>query len=111
MTKLRTTGATDLLDGFVSNKTRRKFKARLAWEPKESKVSFVFEPRPDRKVAAKKDAGGSLGGVVAAVAAAAAEQPVPAKKIVAKTTAAKKVAAKKTPARKVAAKKTAAGKA
>ena len=38
MTKLLATGATDLLDGFVSNKTRRKFKARLAWDAKEGKV-------------------------------------------------------------------------
>src|SRR5450755_622571 len=52
MTKLLTTGATDLLDGFVSNKTRRKFKARLAWDAKEGKVVFAFEPRPPR--AAKK---------------------------------------------------------
>ena len=105
MTKLLTTGATDLLDGFVSNKTRRKFKARLAWDPKEGKVSFVFEPRPDRKFAAKKGAGGSIGGVVEAVAAAAAAQPVPAKKAVAKNAVAKKVVAKKaakSPAKKAA---------
>ena len=57
MTKLLTTGATDLLDGFVSNKTRRKFKARLAWDAKENKVVFAFEPRPERRPAAKKFAG------------------------------------------------------
>ena len=57
MTKLLATGATDLLDGFVSNKTRRKFKARLAWDAKENKVVFAFEPRPERKPAAKKAAG------------------------------------------------------
>ena len=56
MTKLLATGATDLLDGFVSNKTRRKFKARLAWDAKEDKVVFAFEPRPERKPAAKKAA-------------------------------------------------------
>jgi len=55
MTKLLATGATDLLEGFVSNKTRRKFKARLAWDAKEGKVVFAFEPRPPR-VAAKKGA-------------------------------------------------------
>ena len=56
MTKLLATGATDLLEGFVSNKTRRKFKARLAWDAKEGKVVFAFEPRPPRvakKAAAK----------------------------------------------------------
>jgi DNA topoisomerase-3 len=52
MAKLLATGRTDLLEGFVSNKTRRKFKARLAWDAKEGKVVFEFEPRPPR--AAKK---------------------------------------------------------
>jgi len=109
MTKLLTTGATDLLDGFVSNKTRRKFKARLAWDAKENKVSFVFEPRPDRKLAARKGAGGSIEGVVRAVAvAAAAAAPAPAKKVAAKK-AVKKVAAKKTAAKKVVAGKAVAG--
>ena len=55
MTKLLATGKTDLLDGFVSNKTRRKFKARLAWDAREGKVGFEFEPRPAK--AAKKAAG------------------------------------------------------
>jgi DNA topoisomerase-3 len=57
MTKLLATGRTDLLEGFVSNKTRRKFKARLAWDAKEGKVVFEFEPRAPR--AAKKTAGKS----------------------------------------------------
>jgi len=52
VTKLLQTGKTDLLEGFVSNKTRRKFKARLAWDPKEGKVGFEFEPRA-AKTAAK----------------------------------------------------------
>jgi DNA topoisomerase III len=60
MGKLLATGATDLLDGFVSNKTRRKFKARLAYDKKEGKVSFEFEPRtprvPAKKAAAAKKA-------------------------------------------------------
>ena len=56
MTKLLATGATDLLDGFVSNKTRRKFKARLTWDAKEGKVVFAFEPRPVRAPAAAKKA-------------------------------------------------------
>jgi DNA topoisomerase-3 len=54
MTKLLHTGKTDLLEGFVSNKTRRKFKARLAYDAKEGKVSFEFEPRAPRASAAKK---------------------------------------------------------
>ena len=56
MEKLLETGKTELLDGFVSNKTRRKFKARLAYDKKEGKVSFEFEPRAPRAPAAKKAA-------------------------------------------------------
>jgi DNA topoisomerase-3 len=56
--KLLTTGKTDLLENFVSNKTKRKFKAFLAWDKKEGKVGFEFEPRaakvPAKKAAAKK---------------------------------------------------------
>jgi DNA topoisomerase-3 len=43
--KLLTDGKTDLLENFVSNKTRRKFKAFLAYDKKEGKVVFEFEPR------------------------------------------------------------------
>ncbi len=57
--KLLTTGKTDLLENFVSNKTKRKFKAFLAWDKKEGKVGFEFEPRAPKapaKKAAKKTA-------------------------------------------------------
>ena len=59
--KLLTAGKTDLLENFVSNKTRRKFKAFLAYDKKEGKVIFEFEPRagkapPAKKAAAKKTA-------------------------------------------------------
>ncbi|MBC8055265.1 MAG: DNA topoisomerase III [Rhizobiales bacterium] len=56
MGKLLETGKTDLLEGFVSNKTRRKFKARLAYDKKEGKVTFEFEPRAPRVPAAAKKA-------------------------------------------------------
>jgi DNA topoisomerase-3 len=60
MQKLLSTGKTDLLDKFVSNKTRRAFKAFLAWDPGSGKVAFEFEPReskyPPRKTAAAKKA-------------------------------------------------------
>ena len=52
--KLLTTGKTDLLENFVSNKTRRKFKAFLAFDKKEGKVSFEFQPRAAKAPAAKK---------------------------------------------------------
>ena len=58
--KLLATGKTGLLENFVSNKTRRKFKAYLAYDAKEGRVSFEFEPRAAKsaaKVPAKKAAG------------------------------------------------------
>ncbi|WP_428421566.1 DNA topoisomerase III [Methylibium sp.] len=62
MARLLQDGKTELLENFVSNKTRRKFKARLAWDAKEGKVGFEFEPRaakvPAKKAAAKKAAAG-----------------------------------------------------
>ena len=58
VSKLLATGKTGLLENFVSNKTKRKFKAFLAYDAKEGKVSFEFEPRaakvPAKGAAAKK---------------------------------------------------------
>ena len=54
MKRLLETGKTALLENFVSNKTRRKFKAFLAWDKKEGKVGFEFEPRAAKAPAAKK---------------------------------------------------------
>jgi DNA topoisomerase-3 len=63
ISKLLATGKTGLLENFVSNKTRRKFKAFLAYDAKEGRVSFEFEPRapragkaPAKKAVAKKTA-------------------------------------------------------
>src|SRR4051812_14868360 len=56
MAKLLATGKTDLMENFVSNKTRRKFKAFLAYDKKEGKVNFEFEPRAAKAPAAKKTA-------------------------------------------------------
>ena len=95
MTKLLETGKTDLLDKFVSMRTRRSFKAFLSWNKEEGKVGFEFEASkyPPRKTAAG--------------AAKSAGRGVAAKKAAAKTPAAKKVAAKKSPAaKKIAAKST-----
>ena len=64
--KLLATGKTSLLENFVSNKTKRKFKAFLAFDAKEGKVSFEFEPR-----AAKVPAKGAAAKKVAAKKAAA----------------------------------------
>jgi DNA topoisomerase-3 len=100
-------GRTELLRGFVSNRTRRKFSAFLT-RGKDGKVVFEFEPRPAR---APRAAAGS-----ADEAAEAAAKPA-AKKAAAKTATraasapAKSLgaAAKKSPAKKAA--KTAAKKA
>ncbi|MDR0274619.1 MAG: DNA topoisomerase III [Burkholderiaceae bacterium] len=53
--KLLTEGRTDVLEGFISQRTRRPFKARLAWSADEGKVIFAFEPREGaRKYPARK---------------------------------------------------------
>lgn len=87
--KLLTEGKTDLLDGFVSSRTNRKFKAYLVRQA-DGKVGFEFEvrtPRPGAKTAA------------------AGAKKAPAKKAATKTAAAKKTAKKST----ASASKTAAG--
>ncbi len=81
MRKLLETGKTDLLDKFVSMRTRRAFKAYLAWDPEAGKVAFQFEPRAS-KYPPRKTAGG----------------------VTAKTPAVGKTAAKKGAAKKTAAK-------
>ena len=97
MEKLLATGKTDLLDKFVSMRTRRAFKAMLAWDAEADKVNFEFAPSkfPPRKTAAGKPVAAKK----AAPAAKTAAAKTPAKKA-----ATKKVAAKKVPAKKVAAK-------
>jgi DNA topoisomerase-3 len=54
--KLVSTGKTDVIKGFVSNRTKRKFDAHLTFDPKEGKIGFEFPPRPAKKAAAKKPA-------------------------------------------------------
>lgn len=89
MRKLLASGKTDLLENFVSNKTRRKFKAYLAYDKKEGKVMFEFEPRaakvPAKGAAAKDDAPAKTAAKTTAKAAAKA----PAKKAAAKKATAK----------------------
>ena len=53
MTRLLASGKTAQLENFVSNKTRRKFKAFLAYDKKEGKVIFEFAPRAAKAPAAK----------------------------------------------------------
>ncbi|HVG04837.1 MAG TPA: topoisomerase C-terminal repeat-containing protein, partial [Burkholderiaceae bacterium] len=46
-------GRTDLLRGFVSNRTRRKFSAYLIKKP-DGTTGFEFEPRPVKDASAAK---------------------------------------------------------
>jgi DNA topoisomerase-3 len=97
MVKLLSTGKTDMLDKFVSMRTRRAFKAMLAWDATAGKVNFEFAPSkfPPRKTAA----------------APLTKAAVAAKKVAARTTPTGATAQKtlKAPAKKAA--KTAAPKA
>ena len=105
MAKLLNEGKTDLLPGFISQRTRRPFKAFLV-RGKDGKISFEFEERKAKPGAAKKTAAKGDGAEGAAEAAPAAKPA--ARKAVAKKAPAKKAAAKKPAAKKAAAKKTAA---
>ncbi|MCG2594724.1 DNA topoisomerase III [Ramlibacter sp. XY19] len=101
MAKLLATGKTDLLDKFVSMRTRRAFKAFLAWDAEAGKVNFEFEPRkskfPPRPGAAGKTAKEPSTPYKATAKAAKAAVKTAAKKApaVKKAAPAKKAAAKK----------------
>jgi DNA topoisomerase-3 len=110
MAKLLNDGKTDLLPGFVSQRTRRPFKAFLV-RGKDGKISFEFEERKAKPGAKPKAdaAEGEEGGAAVATKTTArkpAAKPI-ATKAVAKTAtkaaATKTVAAKKAPAKKAAA--------
>jgi DNA topoisomerase-3 len=79
--KLIATGKTDLLPGFVSKRTKRKFSAFLTFDPESGKVGFEFE---ERKSTAKNAPANDAG---------TADAPV---KKATKKTAAKKTARKAT---------------
>jgi DNA topoisomerase-3 len=108
MRKLLDSGRTDILRGFVSNKTRRKFSAFLVKKP-DGGVGFEFEPRKAKGgdgSTAVKAAGKSAVGAAAKVAkeavlaAATDELPATAKAAkAAKAPAARKSAAVKSTAK------------
>ena len=107
ISKLLSSGKTDLLDKFVSMRTRRPFKAMLAWNAETGKVGFEFAPSkfPPRtttpraaSVAAKaapvarKNAGASAKAAKAAVkpaAKAAVKKPAAKKTVIKRPVAAK----------------------
>jgi DNA topoisomerase-3 len=51
--KLFTEGKTPLLDGFISKRTKRPFKAYLTLNFETGKIGFEFAPRPAKKAAKK----------------------------------------------------------
>ena len=89
MVKLLETGKTDLLDKFVSMRTRRSFKAFLNWDAEAGKVAFAFEASkyPPRKTAAGKTAAAKTGAARAGKSSASGSKPAvktakaPAKKV------------------------------
>jgi DNA topoisomerase-3 len=112
MAKLLNEGKTDLLPGFISQRTRRPFKAFLV-RGKDGKISFEFEERkakPGAKDAASKakDAAGESDSGAETAAKPAARKA--AAKPAAKAAATKTAAARKAPAKRAtAAKKAVAG--
>jgi DNA topoisomerase-3 len=104
MAKLLNDGKTDLLPGFISQRTRRPFKAFLV-RGKDGKISFEFEERKAKPGAKPKAAAAGAdegeGGDVAVAAKKTTARKAPAK-------AAAKTAARKAPAKTAAAKKPAA---
>ncbi|MBC7500250.1 MAG: DNA topoisomerase III [Herminiimonas sp.] len=108
MVKLLNEGKTDLMPGFVSQRTRRAFKAFLV-KGKDGKVSFEFEERKAKAPAKGKAAAVAdpAEDAAAGVAPAAVKAKPALKKVAAKTVAVKKPAVKKTVAKKAVAKKAA----
>jgi DNA topoisomerase-3 len=92
MAKLLNEGKTDLLPGFISQRTRRPFKAFLV-KDKSGKVSFEFEERKAKLPA--KGKGAKADEAEAAEAPKKVEAKPAVKKAVAKKAAAKRPAAKK----------------
>ena len=99
MTKLLETGKTDLLDKFVSMRTRRSFKAFLSWNKEEGKVGFEFEPRTSKFPPRKTAAGAPVAKKAAAKTGTAASKAAAAKAAAKTAKPASKVAAKKAPAK------------
>ena len=94
MAKLLNDGKTDLLPGFISQRTRRPFKAFLV-RGKDGKISFEFEERKGKPAAKGKAAASSEEGEAAAAKPAAVKKAAAVKKPAAKKPAAKKAAPKK----------------
>ena len=108
MGKLLSEGKTDLLDGFVSNRTNRKFKAYLVMS-KAGKIEFEFEPRPAKTAKTATKTAAKAAGKTAAKSAGDTAKPAKKAAKTATRKTASKAAAKTT--RKTAVKKAASKKA
>lgn len=112
MAKLLNEGKTDLLPGFVSQRTRRAFKAFLV-RGKDGKISFEFEERKAKPGAKAKDAAADADSGAETAAAKPAARKAAATKAPAKASAkaaATKPATKTAAARKAPAKRATAPK-
>ena len=109
MRKLLRDGRTDLLRGFVSNRTRRKFAAFLVRKP-DGSTGFEFESRPERAVAKRQAPGHAARAPVGtaptspppqerAKPAAKTAKPLPVAKAASAKAASKPVAAHRTKSR------------
>ena len=99
MSKLLAEGRTDLFQGFVSSRTRRRFKAFLA-RGADGKIGFEFEPRP-----ARAPKGGAVAAPASKAGPADTAGPSATKKAPGKKAPAKKAPPRKAPARKAPPKK------
>jgi DNA topoisomerase-3 len=116
MGKLLAEGRTDLLQGFVSQRTRRKFKAFLV-RGTDGRIGFEFTPRPGRAAASGEAEGDEEAGLTPAKAApakaastkAAATRKAPARTAAAKATPAKAATTKTSGTKRAAAKAAGAG--
>ena len=88
MARLLQEGKTGLLEKFISNRTRRPFKAFLVWDKEAGKVNFEFEQR-DSKYPARKTAAAKTGAASASRTGAAAKKAAKPAAKTAATTAAK----------------------
>jgi DNA topoisomerase-3 len=101
MAKLLNAGRTDLLPGFVSQRTRRPFKAFLV-RGKDGKVSFEFEERKAKPAAGAKAPAAAESNAEPADIELKTSAKAPARKVAAKKVAAKRPAAKRATVRKAA---------
>jgi DNA topoisomerase-3 len=107
MAKLLNEGKTDLLPGFISQRTRRPFKAFLV-RGKDGKISFEFEERKAKPGAKAKEADSDADSGTDTAAAKPAARKAAATKAAAKPAAkapAKTAAARKAPAKRATASK------